>query len=314
MPRHNLVRLFIRVSLCLSCNCEQPTLVVGEVVLHRANGQLLLEPIDLVQEEDYRRLYKPSRVADGVKQRKRFLHTVDRLVFEEELVVLRNGNQEEDCRDVLEAMYPLLSFRSLTTDVEHAVGKVANDKGRLSDTGGLYTRAQHILVVGNVVWCRNAVNRVEVACTVSQRNQTKEAMLNSLFRRIVQLVLARSLEALLHASILPEHRNGIPDLWRQAVAFNLCGLHEDGLNVVLGALVIERQLQGLHSLEDDAHRLHRVAEDDLLEGFPLVARVAALVDELHLLENGRLAGFTSTCCALEALSHRGDRTDREAAS
>jgi hypothetical protein len=122
---------------------------------------------------------------------------------------------------------------------------------------------------------------------------------DSLFRGVVQLVLARALEALLHAGVLPEHRDGVANLRGQAVALDLCGLHEDGLDVVLGALVIERQLERLHGLEDDAHRLHGVAEDDLLERLTLVARVTALVDELHLLEDGRLAGLSGTCAALD---------------
>ena len=70
--------------------------------------------------------------------------------------------------------------------------------------------------------------------------------------------------------------------------------------MVFGALVVERQLERLHGLKDDAHRLHRVAEDDLLERLALVARVSTLVDELHLLENGRLSGFTGSCALLEA--------------
>lgn len=86
------------------------TLVVGEVVLHGANGQLLLEAIDLVQEQNDRCLYKPPRVADGVEQSQCFLHAVDRLILEQQLVVLRDGHEEKDRRDILEAVYPLLSF------------------------------------------------------------------------------------------------------------------------------------------------------------------------------------------------------------
>ena len=115
-----------------------------------------------------------------------------------------------------------------------------------------------------------------------------------LFRRVVQLVLARALEALLHTRILPEYGDGIANLRGKAVAFDLRRLHEDCLNVVLGALVVERKLKGLHSLENDTHRLNGVAEDDLLEGLTLVTRVAALVDELHLLEDSGLSRFTST--------------------
>lgn len=129
------------------------------------------------------------------------------------------------------------------------------------------------------------------------------------------MVFARSLEALLHAGVFPEYRDGVANLWGQAVAFDLRGLHEDGLHVVLCALVVERELERLHSLEDDAHRLDGVAEDDLLERFPLVARVATLVDELHLLENGRFPGFTSTCAVLMgALLREMEDTHQEAAS
>jgi hypothetical protein len=41
-------------------------------------------------------------------------------------------------------------------------------------------------------------------------------------------------------------------------------LHEDGLDVVLGALVVERELERLHDLKDDTHGLY-VAEDDFFE-------------------------------------------------
>lgn len=133
-------------------------LVVGEVVLHGADGQLLLEPVDLVQEQDDRCLDEPPGVADGVEQCEGFLHTVDGLVFEQKLVVLGDGDQEQDGGDVLEAVDPLLSLRSLTTDVEHAVGQVADDEGSLGDTGGLDTRAQDVLVVGDVVGGGDAIN------------------------------------------------------------------------------------------------------------------------------------------------------------
>lgn len=139
------------------------TLVVGEVVLHGADGQLLLEAVDLVQEQNDRGLDEPARVADGVEQGQRLLHTVDRLIFEQQLVVLGDGDQEEDGSDVLEAVDPLLSLGTLSTDIEHAVRQVADEEGGLGDTGGLDTGAQDILVGGHVVGLRDALNRVEVA-------------------------------------------------------------------------------------------------------------------------------------------------------
>jgi hypothetical protein len=141
-------------------------LVVGKVVLHRAHGKLLLEAVNLVEEQNDRRLNEPARVADGVEQSQGLLHTVDRLIFKQKLVVFRNGDQEEDGGHVLETMDPLLTFGTLSTDVEHTVGQVANNKGSLSDTGGLDTRAEHILVAGHVVGLGDTLNRVKVATQV----------------------------------------------------------------------------------------------------------------------------------------------------
>jgi len=84
--------------------------VVWEVVLHRADGELLLEPINLVQEQDNRSLDEPSRVADRVEECEGFLHTVDGLIFEEKLVVFGNSDKKEDGCDVLKAVDPLLSL------------------------------------------------------------------------------------------------------------------------------------------------------------------------------------------------------------
>jgi hypothetical protein len=146
-------------------------LVVGEVVLHGADGQLLLESIDLVKEQNDRCLDEPSRVADGVEEGESLLHAVDSLVLEQQLVVFGNGDEEENGRDVLEAVDPLLTLRSLTSDIEHAVGEVANDECGLGDTGCLDTGSEDVLVVGDVVGSGDAVNRVEVATFVSMRGR-----------------------------------------------------------------------------------------------------------------------------------------------
>lgn len=86
------------------------TIIVWEVVLHWADWQLLFESINFVQEQNYAGLDEPSRVADAVEEGKGFLHTVDRFVFEKQLVVFGDGYQEEDCGNIFEAMNPLLSF------------------------------------------------------------------------------------------------------------------------------------------------------------------------------------------------------------
>ena len=163
-PRHSRGHLLDPVRIILTNN-ETPklTLIVREVVLHRADGQLLLEPIDLVEEEDDRCLHKPPRVADRVEEGKRFLHTVDGLIFEKELIILRDGDKEENGGDILKAMYSLLPFRPLATHIEHTVGKVTNDESSLSDTSSLNTGSKDILIIGNIIRSCDAVDGVEVA-------------------------------------------------------------------------------------------------------------------------------------------------------
>ena len=138
------------------------TLVVREVVLHGADGQLLLEAIDLVEEKNDGGLDEPSRVADRVEQCQGFLHTVDRFIFEKQLVVFGDGNQEENRSHVFEAVNPLLPFGSLTTNIEHPVGQVANDESGFRNTGGLDTRAENILIGGEIVGLGDALNSIEV--------------------------------------------------------------------------------------------------------------------------------------------------------
>lgn len=128
-------------------NLIQLAFIIREIVLHRGDREFLLKPVDLVQKQDDRGLDKPSGVADRVKECESFLHSVDGFVFEEQLIVLGDGNEEKDGGDVLKAVDPFLPLGSLTSDIEHAVGKLADDESSLSNTSGLHSRSQNILVV-----------------------------------------------------------------------------------------------------------------------------------------------------------------------
>jgi len=139
------------------------SLIIWEVVFHWADWQLLLESINLIQEQDDRSLDEPSRVADGVEKSESFLHTVDSLVLEEKLVIFRNGDEEKDRSDIFKAVNPLLSLRSLSSDIKHTVCEISNDEGGFGDTGSLDTRSENILIVWHVVWLCDAVDIVKVA-------------------------------------------------------------------------------------------------------------------------------------------------------
>ncbi len=99
------------------------------------------------------------------------MHTVNSLIFKEQLVVFRDGDKEEDGGDVLEAVYPFLSLRSLASNVEHTVGELADDEGGLSDASSLDSRSKYILVVGEVVGLCDAADGVEVTKYAGQHAQ-----------------------------------------------------------------------------------------------------------------------------------------------
>lgn len=142
---------------------EGLTIIVIKVFDHGRDRQLLSEAINLVHEQNNRRLDKPLGIADRVKQCQGLLHAVHGLVLEQQLVVLGDGHQEHNRRHVLEAPDPFPALRALATDIEHAVGQVADQKGRLIDARGLDARPEHVLVCGCVVGLGDPVNGVEVA-------------------------------------------------------------------------------------------------------------------------------------------------------
>lgn len=114
--------------------------IIREVVLHGAHGKLLLESVDLVQKQDDGRFDEPPRIANGIKQGQGLLHTVDRFVLEEQLIILGDGHQKQNRSDILKAVDPFLSLGPLATYIKHSVSKFTNDEGRLGDSGGLDTR------------------------------------------------------------------------------------------------------------------------------------------------------------------------------
>ena len=104
--------------------------------------QLSLEQVDLVEEENDARPREPPRIHDGVKKDQTFHHAIlpghcklfakmtstmtgcPYLItfLQQYLIVLTQRYAEDDGRDIFEAMNPLLSFASLSTDIKHAAG------------------------------------------------------------------------------------------------------------------------------------------------------------------------------------------------
>ena len=112
-------------------------------------------------------LHEPPRVANRIKEGKRFLHAIDALVLIQHLIVLAQGDQEDQRSDVLEAVNPLLSLRALTANIEETVGELTDAEGSLRNTGRLDTRAENVLVSGQIAGVGHAVNGIEVAVTAA---------------------------------------------------------------------------------------------------------------------------------------------------
>jgi hypothetical protein len=100
-------------------------------------------------------------------------------IFNQRLVIFRNGHQENDGCNTLKAMNPFLSLATLTADVKHAIGQVTNDKNSLCDTGRLDSRPQNILIAGKEVTLANTINGIKVTGEggrLSKHENAKEKM------------------------------------------------------------------------------------------------------------------------------------------
>ena len=151
------------------------TIVIREIILQRRPRQFFLEQIDLVQEENDGGLDEPARVTDGIEKSESLckrglerrlrkvntllaLHSVDGFILVEHLVILGQGDEENEGRDVFEAVDPFLTFTSLASDVEEAVCEFTNSEHCFRNTGSLDTRAQDVLIRRHVTGMCHAVD------------------------------------------------------------------------------------------------------------------------------------------------------------
>ncbi|KAG5463361.1 MAG: hypothetical protein BJ554DRAFT_8207 [Olpidium bornovanus] len=146
--------------------------VVGEQLGQRRDEELLFEHVDLVQEEDDRRVDEPARVADRVEEREGLLHPVDVLVLEEHLVVLGDGDEEDDGRHVVEAVDPLFPLGPLPANVKQPVDQAADVERGLRDPGRLHAGAEDVLVRRDVVVLRDPLDRIEEAARARRGGAT----------------------------------------------------------------------------------------------------------------------------------------------
>lgn len=95
-------------------------------------------------------------------------------------------------------------------------------------------------IVANIMPLQS--ERIVCACSFCCFEGNCLGVANLLSCRVVQLILAGSLETVLNTGILPQGLDGVANFWWEVVALNLLWLHEDGLNVVFGSLVVKWEL------------------------------------------------------------------------
>lgn len=123
------------------------TLVLGEGDGQRHLDDLLAEDVRLVQEENDGSLCEPLVVAHVGEELERLGHAVGAVVLGELLIVLREGDEEDDGVIVLEVVDPLLALTLLATDVDDVEHVAIDGELDLLSADGEAARFQDIVVV-----------------------------------------------------------------------------------------------------------------------------------------------------------------------
>lgn len=123
------------------------TLILGEGDGQRHLDDLLAEDVRLVQEENDGSLCEPLVVAHVGEELERLGHAVGAVVLGELLIVLREGDEEDDGVIVLEVVDPLLALTLLATDVDDVEHVAIDGELDLLSADGEAARFQDIVVV-----------------------------------------------------------------------------------------------------------------------------------------------------------------------
>jgi len=140
------------------------------------------------------------------------------LVLDQHVVEATDRYQEEYDLNVVKDMYPLLSLRSLASNVEHAVCEVRYLEDSLADACRSESSAKDVLVARYVALLEEAVYVLEVAVTMLAwsyvpMGQSKDILLEV----VVQCVFVALRDCVLDAAITPKMLEGWQVVHRQRV-------------------------------------------------------------------------------------------------
>jgi hypothetical protein len=181
--------------------------------------------------------------------------------------------------------------------------ELAHCESRLVDTGRFRTRAQDVGLDGDVVGIGYSLDLVEEAALSAWQKAARGT--NVLWRRVHEVELARVLQDLGYAGVAPHGGDSLADPHVE----RLLGV---GVNGVVDEIVAELVIAGRLGLDLElAHCANEglcAVDDVLVDGEAvhgeLLLRIAVLVDDLHLLDDGRLAALAGACRALACTRSR----------
>ena len=169
---------------------------IGEagVVADVLDADFFFEQISLVEEEDEGGLDEERVVADVFKEVQGFDHSVGGGVFEQLLIVLGDGRHEDDRRDPLETMDPLLTLVTLATHVVHFEDGAVDQVPLGDDARGTHTGKQNVVLVRQIIGHLDRVNFVEIV-----------------LHGLDDLEFGPTVPYLLHARVGPQGLDGVPN-------------------------------------------------------------------------------------------------------
>lgn len=126
-------------------------LEVGEVLLDADGLHLLHQEVHLIEEEDDGDVEEELVVNDCLEDVHGLDQPVGAPVLHEDLVVLTGRHHEQDRRDPVKALEPLLALRPLATHVHHLKGDFLNNKVMFHNALGGFPRQQNVLLTRKVV-------------------------------------------------------------------------------------------------------------------------------------------------------------------
>lgn len=124
---------------------------VGEVLLDADGLHLVHQEVRLVEEQDDGHVEEELVVDDRLEDVHGLHQPVGAPVLHEDLVILAGGHHEQDGRDPVKALEPLLALRALASHVHHLKGDFLNNKVMLHDALGGFPRQQDVLLTRKIV-------------------------------------------------------------------------------------------------------------------------------------------------------------------